>query len=158
MKIIYGDLIKMALEEHFDVIIHGCNSFCNMGAGIARTIRYTFPKAYDADCATKRGDKEKLGTITTAIDGHLTIVNGYTQHTYGGGLQVDYDALRQVFKIVKERFGDKRIGYPLIGAGLAGGDWKIISLIIEEELQGCDHTLVIIEKEIYDNILKEELV
>jgi len=36
-----------------------------------------------------------------------------------------------------------RIGYPLIGAGLAGGDWTIISAIIDEELKGEDHALVI---------------
>ena len=30
----------------------------------------------------------------------------------------------------------------LIGAGLAGGDWKVISKIISEELQGEDYTLV----------------
>jgi hypothetical protein len=31
----------------------------------------------------------------------------------------------------------------MIGAGLAGGDWEIISAIINEELYGEDHTLVI---------------
>ena len=40
------------------------------------------------------------------------------------------------------QFGGKRIGYPLIGAGLAGGDWQIISAIINEELVGENHTLV----------------
>jgi O-acetyl-ADP-ribose deacetylase (regulator of RNase III) len=35
-----------------------------------------------------------------------------------------------------------RIGYPAIGAGLAGGDWEVISSIIEEELKGEDHTFV----------------
>ena len=40
---------------------------------------------------------------------------------------------------------DSRIGYPKIGAGLAGGDWSIIEKIIDEELQGTDHTLVIFE-------------
>ena len=33
-------------------------------------------------------------------------------------------------------------GYPLIGAGLAGGDWAIISKIIDEELKDENHTLV----------------
>ena len=30
----------------------------------------------------------------------------------------------------------------MIGGGLAGGDWNIISAIINEELAGEDHTLV----------------
>ena len=36
----------------------------------------------------------------------------------------------------------KRIGYPRIGAGLAKGDWGVISNIIDVELGGEDHTLV----------------
>jgi O-acetyl-ADP-ribose deacetylase (regulator of RNase III) len=43
---------------------------------------------------------------------------------------------------VKRRFAGRRIGYPRIGAGLARGDWSIISTIIDEELAGEDHTLV----------------
>ncbi|MFZ6679409.1 hypothetical protein [Undibacterium sp. Tian12W] len=35
-----------------------------------------------------------------------------------------------------------RLAYPLIGAGLAGGDWVKIAAIIDEELDGMDHTLV----------------
>jgi len=31
-----------------------------------------------------------------------------------------------------------------IGAGLAGGDWEIISSIINEELEGEDHTCVVL--------------
>jgi len=39
MKIVNGDLIKMALAGEFDVIVHGSNCFCNFGAGIAKQIR-----------------------------------------------------------------------------------------------------------------------
>ena len=35
MNIVKGDLIKSAKEGQFDVIIHGCNCFNTMGAGIA---------------------------------------------------------------------------------------------------------------------------
>jgi len=44
MKIVEGDLIKMALGGEFDLIVHGCNCFCTMGAGIAKTIREYFPE------------------------------------------------------------------------------------------------------------------
>lgn len=37
-----GDLISLALSGEFDVIAHGCNCFCNMGAGIAVSMRNTF--------------------------------------------------------------------------------------------------------------------
>ena len=63
MKIIKGDLLKLALEGKFDVITHGCNCFNTMGAGIARQIAIEFPEAAIADNYTKRGDKSKLGTI-----------------------------------------------------------------------------------------------
>jgi len=147
MKKIKGDLIKLAIEGEFDVIVHGCNCFCNMGAGIARTIKQKFPEAYDADLATKEGDKAKLGKIswaqTETENGKLIIVNGYIQfHWNGKGRLADYEAIRGVFRKIKEQFSELRIGYPAIGAGLAKGDWSVISKIIEDELKGENHTFV----------------
>lgn len=147
MKTTQGDLILLAQKGYFDVIVHGCNCFNTMGAGIAKAIRDNFPASFIADQQTARGDKSKLGTITIAetdiAEGRLTIVNGYTQYAYGrNGQKVDYEALRQVFKRVKEVFSGQRIGYPAIGAGLAGGDWQTIARIIDEELNGEDHTYV----------------
>ena len=43
---------------------------------------------------------------------------------------------------IKREYGGQRIAYPKIGAGLAGGDWSIISAIIREELAGENHTYV----------------
>jgi O-acetyl-ADP-ribose deacetylase (regulator of RNase III) len=37
-------------------------------------------------------------------------------------------------RLIKIESTGQRIGYPKIGAGLAGGDWEIIAAIIEEEL------------------------
>ena len=42
VNVIKGDLIKLALEGKFDVIGHGCNCFCSMGAGIAVPMAKTF--------------------------------------------------------------------------------------------------------------------
>ncbi|WP_316347413.1 macro domain-containing protein [Desulfuromonas acetoxidans] len=150
MKIVNGDLIKLALNGQFDVIIHGCNCYCTMGAGIAKAVKTQFPEAYAVDCETEKGSKNKLGTYSSASvtrEGHsITIVNGYTQHHYrrvgGKGINADYDAIRAVFKAVRHDFSGKTIGYPRIGAGLAGGDWTIIADIINEELEGENHTLV----------------
>jgi hypothetical protein len=47
-----------------------------------------------------------------------------------------------VFKLLKLRYSGKKFGIPRIGAGLAGGDWNIISKIIDEEMDGEDVTLV----------------
>ena len=147
MKIVHGNLITLALDGVFDVIVHGCNCHCAMGAGIAKAIRETFPEAYEADCATAKGDRGKLGTISYAsvVRGDLTItvVNAYTQYnSAGAGRLADYDAIRAAKASVRSAFAGRRIGYPRIGAGLAGGDWQVISAIIDEELAGEDHTLV----------------
>lgn len=150
MKTVYGDLIRLALKGEFDVIIHGCNCFNTMGAGIAKAIRAEFPEAYEADHLTRKGDSGKLGTVSTAQvsrdDNVITIVNAYTQYDWRGkGCKVDYDAIAACFKIISDKFGNCRIGYPQIGAGLAGGDWKKIAGFIESELGDADHTLVLFQ-------------
>lgn len=147
MKTIQGDLLAFALDGTFDVILHGCNCQCQMGKGIALSIKKQFPEAYAADCATPKGDAAKLGTISAASiergERRFDIVNGYTQfHWRGEGVLADYDAIRNVMKVVRARYAGRRIGYPKIGAGLAGGDWQVIAAIIDEELSGEDHTLV----------------
>lgn len=147
MKTVQGDLLAFALDGTFDVILHGCNCQCQMGKGIALTIKKQFPEAYAADCETPKGDAAKLGTISVASvergAGRFDIVNAYTQfHWRGEGVLADYDAIRNVMKTIKARYTGRRIGYPKIGAGLAGGDWRVIAAIIDEELAGEDYTLV----------------
>jgi len=153
MKIVQGDLLELALEGAFDVIVQGCNCQCTMGAGLALHLKKVFPEAYEADCNTGKGDRNKLGTISTASvkrgDHTITVVNGYTQFHFKRKKGepkttrlANYDAIRSVMQHVKRQYSNKRIAYPLIGAGLARGDWLVISQIIEEELEGTDHTLV----------------
>ena len=147
MRILEGDLITLALQGTFDVIVHGCNCFCTMGAGIAHSIQSQFPEAYAADLMTTKGDRNKLGFFSSATveeNGHnITIVNGYTQFQPSGPLPlVHYDAVESLFKKIKKEFSGKRIGYPKIGAGLAGGDWSRIAETINRELAMEHHTLV----------------
>ena len=147
MHIKQGDLIQLALNGEFDVIVHGCNCHCQMGRGIALTIKKLLPEAYIADCQTPKSDKTKLGTISIAEivrgDIRFAVVNAYTQFDWAGeGVKVDYQAIRQVMKVIKQQFTGKKIAYPKIGAGLAGGDWDIIYPIICEELAGEHHTYV----------------
>src|SRR5437764_15078672 len=99
MKIISGDLLQLALQGRFDVIVHGCNCQCAMGKGIALSVKNQFPEAYDADLKTTKGDRGKLGTITVAEierpTARFSVVNAYTQFHYrGDGVLADYDAIR----------------------------------------------------------------
>lgn len=66
MKSIEGDLLKLANQEFFDVIIHGCNCYCAMGSGIAKAIRDQYLAASEADLATDKGSCDKLGTYSSA--------------------------------------------------------------------------------------------
>lgn len=157
MKVIHGDLIKLALEDKFNVIIHGCNCFHTMNSGIARQMRETFPSVLEVDKAnTVYGDKDKLGTYTSVVEtsnsgAKFTIINAYTQHRYGYNNEkfCDYDAIERVFRLLKTNLGGAGLsfGYPRIGAGLGGGDWFTISRIIDKELKGENHTLVEFKKD-----------
>ena len=144
MNIIKGDLLQLADDGTFDVIVHGCNCFNTMGAGIALQIKNKYPAAWEVDKNTIKGHNDKLGTYTSAKVGDLTIVNAYTQYRPGlNDLKENYSAIHNVMKKIAVDFQGKRIGLPFIGAGLAGGDWNIIKDIIKANLEGMiDYTIV----------------
>jgi len=146
MQIIEGDLIDLTLKGNFDIVIHGCNCFNTMGKGIAKQIKEKFPEAYQSDLKTLKGDRNKLGNYSFYSYDNFYIINAYTQYFYHGvEVLVEYKALESVFKKLKKDFGNKklRFAYPKIGCGLAGGNWEIVSKIIDKELQGENHTLVL---------------
>jgi O-acetyl-ADP-ribose deacetylase (regulator of RNase III) len=153
MKTIRGDLITLAKKGEFDVIIHGCNCFNTMGAGIAVSISQHFEEAHNADLRTTKGDRFKLGTYTGAkierFEKPFTVINAYTQYGYQrSGVNLDYDALESSFKNILKKYGKKNLkfGIPKIGAGLAGGNWKKIKSIISEIMKDEDATVVEFDK------------
>lgn len=149
MRYVKGDLIRMAKEGQFDVIVHGCNCFQTMGAGIARQVAEAFPEALAADKETVWGHRDKLGSCSRAIITRgltqFVIVNGYTQFRYGRcGIKVRGFAVKAIMASVKKLYSGRRIAYPKIGCGLGGGEWEEISEIIDEELVGEDHVCVVL--------------
>jgi len=82
MNTIEGDLIELTLNGEFDVIVHGCNCFCQMNAGVAKSIKDAFPEAYEVELTTTIGDPEKLGQISSVnvvrSNHKTTIINAYT--------------------------------------------------------------------------------
>ena len=136
LKRVKGDLLEMASQGKFDVIIHGCNCFNAMGAGIARQIRKTFPQAYAVDMNTTRGDYNKLGNYTLAHvelkDSDFVIINAYTQFDTSRSYDVfEYAAFELLLKKITYVYGSQEIGLPMIGMGLAGGDSKRIMPMLE---------------------------
>ena len=147
MKIIYKQGNLLDCEE--PIIVHGVNCQGKMGSGVAKSIREKWPVVYDYYAAYLTGgaNPEMLGKIIIAPIGFgRYVVNAFTQNSYGRNkhiVYVDYTAVRSCFvdltqAILRSKFADKEVGVamPKIGAGLANGDWEIISNIIEEESRG----------------------
>lgn len=136
MKTVKGNLIDLAEQGEFDVIVQGCNCFCTMGSGIAREIRHRYPNAYTVDLATLEGDYNKLGTFTMSpanLDreqSKFLIVNAYTQYGFNRGQERDdlfeYVSFAMILQklafMQAEHVPNGRFGFPKIGCGLAGGD------------------------------------
>jgi O-acetyl-ADP-ribose deacetylase (regulator of RNase III) len=147
IQVIKGDLIKLAKEGKFDVIAHGCNCFCIMGAGIAVQIKKEFPEAYKEDLATLKGDVYKLGEFSKYRykNLRLTVFNLYTQYLPGSNFEYAAFclAIRNMKEVIKE---DSIIGLPLIGCGIGGGSRQIVMEIIKKELGDFQVYLVEYEK------------
>jgi len=164
---VVGDLISMAQQGKFQVVTHGANCWCRMGAGIAPQMA----KAFDCDkfpmeAQQHRGDYNKLGQIdwkittytvcnseTDFLEFDLAVVNSYTQYGFGlnheGGTArpLDYDALRLCMRKINHQFKGRHVGLPgLIGCGLAGGNENLVKSIIKEELKDCKVTIVYLKK------------
>lgn len=138
-----GDLLDAFRERKFDAIVHGCNCFHTMGAGIAAAIAKQFPVAYDADKLTQYG-RDKRGGYTLAETPYGKIVNGYTQFNPGrADPKYLYTAIRTLFTkldliLPSIIVGRPEVGIPKIGAGIAGGDWAVIEQIINEVTPNLD--------------------
>ena len=129
-----GNLLDMAYNSEFDVVVQGCNCFNAMGGGIAKEIAERFPKAQWEDRKTIAGDYKKLGNYTQVeIDDTFIIVNAYTQYqTSKVGEDVfEYNAFALILQKLEHEHGTKRIGLPYIGMGLAGGKKEVIIPMIE---------------------------
>lgn len=161
-----GNLLDMAERGDFDVIVQGCNCFNTMGGGIAREIRERYPLVASVDMETVRGDYRKLGTWTECDAGayidtqtykmrnspqgpRFTVINAYTQFNMSTGEdEFEYTAFQLILQKLVHVYGDKRIGLPYIGMGLAGGDPDIIVPMLEwfaEQVSEKGGTVTLVE-------------
>ena len=131
-----GNLLDLAEAGEFDIVVQGCNCFNTMGGGIAREIAERYPMAAAVDMETERGDYTKLGNWTVGLndltDRRFLIINAYTQYNMSKGTDVfEYLAFAVILQKLEFVYGSKRIGFPYIGMGLAGGRKEIIIRMIE---------------------------
>lgn len=131
------------LDSNCDYICHQVNCQGVMGSGIAKQIRERWPEVYRSYRAFYEDSIEccinMLGRIDIAdtIDGH-SVINMFTQQFcgYDGKRYTSYDAFVTALETIRYRIPiGYTIGFPKgIGCGLGGGNWKVISALIEEIL------------------------
>jgi O-acetyl-ADP-ribose deacetylase (regulator of RNase III) len=162
-----GDVVKLANEGAFDVVVHGCNCLSTMGAGVAPQMAKAFGcDTFEMELAgpsihklgnidfetlyledTKKWTKypDEGGKFATI---KLIVVNAYTQYRYGKNHSdgdekpFDYEAFTLCMRKMNHIFKGMHIGMPKIGSHLAGGDWEQIEEIIGLELSDCKVTVV----------------
>lgn len=140
------------LESSCAIICHQVNCQGVMGAGIAKQLRDKYSGLYEAyRCLVEKNGKENcLGRVFffQPASGRI-IANMFAQFHYlpRTVVNTDYKAFRECCKSIKDfvleraqiescSVGDIKIGFPYkIGCGLAGGDWNIVSRILEEEFK-----------------------
>lgn len=163
IQTIQGDLLKLfktgievknATPIGIDAIAHGANCFHTMGAGIAKQITEQFPEAFQADVAHhSRGDILVPGQYSYAHTEFGTIFNIYSQFAPGkqnpdhllNNIGMAFSSLnRDLLPRVKVGTGLRKphIAIPLIGAGIAGGNWKDIAKRINDVTPDLDITVV----------------
>lgn len=143
---IEGDLIELAKPpfKMFDVIAHGCNCFCVQKSGLAPQMVKAFgTDTYKMEADHYKGSMHKLGNIDWQKFEDICVVNCYTQYSYDVSTKpLSYPALQLCLQKINYVFRGKHIGLPLIGCHLAGGDWKVVKLMIQKELKDMDITIV----------------
>ena len=148
VKIINGDMVLSYKNNELDAYVQQCNCFCRMGRGIAPLLAKANPDVRKVDNETAEGDKDKLGTVSIAnTEGFPLLFNVYGQYHWSKykvapNRNTDYNALLTGLREVKlyltglslDSKTPLTLGLPLIGCGLAGGDWDNVVLPMIKEL------------------------
>lgn len=144
-----------SLKGEVDAIIHCANCHCTMGSGVAKAIVHEMPMVKWCDDETcSITPEDKLGTFSHVYTRGVHVYNAYGQldyHPYKR--QVNYGALAESLTRIKLDLLQNedqfiKIGIPLIGAGLAGGDWSIISELVAHIFKDFDITVYVLDEKL----------
>lgn len=140
-----GDLF----EGNVELIGHGVNCQGGYGAGIAGIMVQKHPSARQSYVDKYRGEGWKLGDVQFVPSNSKIIANCATQDHFfpRDRVHADYNAIKACMIQVKEyaKLRNLRIGIPKIGAGLAGGNWAVIEMILNDVFQDYDCTVYYLE-------------
>lgn len=146
MKHICGDIFL----SNADVILHQVNCQGVMGSGVAKQVKEKYPvvfnyyKSWCDNPNIKQGLLGQIQTVYTDDSEKQAIVNLFAQDRYGydGKCYTSYEALKSCLIKVNEQFKGKSVAIPyLMACHRGGGDWSVVSKMIEETLTDCDVTL-----------------
>jgi len=138
MKTIKGNLLDLFDAGEFDIIIHGCNLQQDMSGGIAYQIAQRYPQAAEND--RLYGTAAVLGGFTMALVGEDQLIfNLYTQVYPGRDARLF--AVMKGFRWAKKFIEGKRVGIPMIGAGIGGLEWSDVELVLDR--MGLDNVTVV---------------
>ena len=138
------------------IIAHQVNCQGAFGAGLAKAIATKYPSAksdylrfVEAHRTSGKKPESLLGTILASVpqeNKNLIIIHMFAQLYYGNAKQTNkvythYGAFADCMTKIRSSYPDYTIHLPyLIGCGLAGGDWNIVSDILR---QHSDHVLCV---------------
>ena len=132
MKEIGGNI----LEVKTGIICHQVNCQGKRGAGIALQIKRKWPKVYEAYLEGLRIGSLRLGTVQLVqVSPKIWVCNMAAQDRYGRDKRyTDYGAFARCLLHLRDH---PTLNIPIcfpykIGCSNAGGDWKVISALIED--------------------------
>ena len=156
VKYVKGNL----LDSDCDYICHQVNCQGVMGSGIAKQIRERWSEVYDdyrSFCEGFEWPDYILGHVCLSPIENSTqqVANMFSQEKFGydGHRYTSYDAFDECLRrLASYAEPGNKIGFPKnIGCGLGGGNWNVISALIEE-IMGKDYEVYIYE---YDEKIRE---
>lgn len=142
MIIVSGDLMNTPIQ----FVAHQVNCLGAFGAGVAKCIREKHPDVYTQykELCKESSPEELLGTsyVCKCNNYNRAIINLFGQYQYGvSKRQTDYTALKNAIidsieyihnEYMREDGCQIVIAIPYnMSCGLAGGDWSIVSSMLE---------------------------
>lgn len=152
VKIIEGNLF----DTKANIICHQCNCQGVMGSGVAAEVKRRYPEVFKAYRKDYEEGKLVLGYVNfaQASTGQiLANLCGQEKYGYDGKQYTHYDKLQECFNNVvfyaKENFEKKPVvAFPyLMSCHRGGGDWNVVSKMIEDTFQDFEVEIWKLNKE-----------